>query len=202
MNWGLSMRFMTLGAEVPQSRSAGLLAAFTKRWKAFSGMVNSDPFCHSNACFLLCPSCQTSVEPRPSTTNTIFLVEVPLDIQRAGAGDLHDIATPKSFGAVELYIGSATAQPAPRSHRQILHPPHADAAIDRDTFCLHETVIGHRLARERAETGVFTRLRFMPMDLIRTIVHVVPLRYRVRLPAGQAAVGANRFSRPNSPAGP
>jgi hypothetical protein len=68
----LSNRFITLGAVVPHRSSAGALAALISRCRALSGMVNSEPACHSNAWRLLCPSCQTSVLPRPSTTSTSF----------------------------------------------------------------------------------------------------------------------------------
>jgi hypothetical protein len=68
----LSNRFITFGAEVPHSSSAGELAAFTKRWQALSGIVNSEPACHSKTCRRFCPSCQTSVVPRPSTTSATF----------------------------------------------------------------------------------------------------------------------------------
>jgi hypothetical protein len=69
---GLSIRFITFGAEVPQSSIAGDDAALTKRWKALSGIVNSEPRCHSKEWRLVCPSCQTSVVPLPSTTSTTF----------------------------------------------------------------------------------------------------------------------------------
>ena len=72
MKPGLSSRFITFGAEVPHSSSAGELDALMKRWNALSGIVNSEPFCHSKTWRLLWPSCQTSVEPRPSTTSTTF----------------------------------------------------------------------------------------------------------------------------------
>src|SRR5262245_26924250 len=72
MNCGLSRRFITFGADVPQSSSAGELAALMNRWNAFSGIANSDPFCQSKVCRRVCPSCQTSVVPRPSTTRQTF----------------------------------------------------------------------------------------------------------------------------------
>src|SRR5262249_49936481 len=52
MKLGLSSRFMTFGADVPHRSSAGELAALMKRWNALSGIANSEPFCHSNVCFL------------------------------------------------------------------------------------------------------------------------------------------------------
>ena len=64
----LFSRFMTLGAVLPPSSSAPPEVALTMRNQAFMGIENIDPFCHSKTCFLLSPSCQTSVVPRPSTT--------------------------------------------------------------------------------------------------------------------------------------
>jgi hypothetical protein len=66
------MRFITFGAVVPHKRRAGELVALTKRWCALRGIEKSDHFCHSKVCGLGWPSCQTSVEPRPSTTSTFF----------------------------------------------------------------------------------------------------------------------------------
>src|SRR5205085_2441449 len=54
------------------ARHERLDAAVMKRWHAFSGMENSEPFCHSNTWRFVWPSCQTSVVPRPSMTNTTF----------------------------------------------------------------------------------------------------------------------------------
>ena len=58
----------TLGAVLPAINSAPLAVALTMRNQAFMGMENIEPFCHSNTCFLLSPSCHTSVVPRPSIT--------------------------------------------------------------------------------------------------------------------------------------
>ena len=80
-----------------------------------------------------------------------FLVEMPLDIERAGARHFDDIDAPQALGAEELDVGAAAAEPLPRLQRQILHAAHADAAIDRHAFGLHEPVIGQRLALEFAE---------------------------------------------------
>src|SRR4030081_627372 len=99
-----------------------------------------------------------------------------LDIERASARDLDDIATPQSFRAVELDIASAPAQPMPRLHGQVLHPPHSYAAIDRNTLRLHEAVVEHWLASKLAKPPVLAGLGFMPVRLIRIIVHGVPLR--------------------------
>ena len=59
---------MRLGAVVPASSSAGEELALTMRCQAFTGIENSDPFCHSKTWRLESASSHTSVEPRPSTT--------------------------------------------------------------------------------------------------------------------------------------
>jgi two-component system copper resistance phosphate regulon response regulator CusR len=92
-----------------------------------------------------------------------FLVEVTLDIERAGAGHLDHVLAPQPFGAEQLDIAAAAAEPLPRLHRQVLHPPHSDAAIDRHAFRLHEGVVGHGLALEFAEAGVLARLGLVPV---------------------------------------
>src|SRR5437879_5472010 len=65
-----------------------------------------------------------------------LLVKVPLDIERARARHFDHIHAPQAFGAVELDVAAAAALPLPGRERQILHPPHANAAIDRDAFRL------------------------------------------------------------------
>ena len=60
--------FSTLGAVVPANNNAPLDVALTMRCQALIGIENIEPFCHSKTCFLVSPSCQTSVVPRPSTT--------------------------------------------------------------------------------------------------------------------------------------
>src|SRR3954470_24943816 len=80
-----------------------------------------------------------------------FFIEMPFGIERTGAGDLHDVAAPKAFRAVKLDVGSAPAEAAPWLHGQVLHPAHADAAIDRHALRFHEAVVGHGLSLERAE---------------------------------------------------
>ena len=68
MSSSLSIRFITFGADVPASSSAGVDEALTMRCMAFIGTENIEPACHSKTCFFVSPSCQTSVDPRPSTT--------------------------------------------------------------------------------------------------------------------------------------
>jgi hypothetical protein len=43
----LLIRFTRLGAVVPPRSSAGAELALTMRCQAFTGMENSEPFCHS-----------------------------------------------------------------------------------------------------------------------------------------------------------
>src|SRR6516165_10321981 len=95
--------------------------------------------------------------------------------ERAGAGYLDDIHPPQAFGAVELDVAAAPAQPLPRRHRQILHPLHADAAEDRHAFRFHETVVRHRRPLEPAEAGVLSGFGFVPVDLIGPVVHGAPI---------------------------
>src|ERR1700704_1955847 len=77
-----------------------------------------------------------------------LLIEMALDVERAGAGNFNDIHAPKPLGAVELDVAPAPAKPRPRLHRQVLHPMHADATMDRHALRLHEAVVRHRLAQE------------------------------------------------------
>ena len=100
-----------------------------------------------------------------------LLIKMPLDIERAGGRHLDHVAAPQAFGAVELDVAAASAEPLPRHERQILDAPHADAAIDRHAFRLHEAVIGHGRAFELAEAGVLAGLGFVPMDLVWRVVH-------------------------------
>src|SRR5437867_5388722 len=100
-----------------------------------------------------------------------LLIEMPLDIERARARHLDDIHAPQPFGAVELDVAAAAALPFPGRERQVLHAPHADAAIDRDAFRLHEVVIRHWLTQELAVAGVLASLGLVPMDLIGRVMH-------------------------------
>ena len=173
MKSGLSSRFITFGAEVPHSSSAGELDALTKRWNALSGIVNSEPFCHSNTWRLRLPFLPDFGRAAAFDDQHDLLVEMPLDIERAGARHLDHIHAPQALGAVELDVAAAPAEPLPRRHRQVLHAPHADAAIDRHALRFHEAVVGHRLALELAEAGVLAGLGLVPMDLIGRVVHRV-----------------------------
>ena len=100
-----------------------------------------------------------------------FLIHVPLDVERAGAGHLDDVHAPEALGAEQLDERTAAAEPLPRHQRQILHPAHADAAIAGHAFGLHEAVVRQRLALEFAKAGVLPCLRLVPVDLIGRVVH-------------------------------
>src|SRR5262249_11375424 len=104
-----------------------------------------------------------------------LLVEVMLDVERPGRGNLDHVHAPEAFGTVELDIGPTSAKPSPWRHRQVLHPPYADAAVDRHTLRLHEAVVGHRFAQELAETRVLAGLGLVPMDLIGRVMHGIIL---------------------------
>src|SRR5262245_57306302 len=111
-----------------------------------------------------------------------FFIKVPFDVERTGSRHFDHVASPKPLGAVKLNIAAAAAETAPGRKRQVLHAPHADAAIDRHPFGVHEAVIGHRSAIELAETGVFAGLGFMPVRLMRGVVHGRDLNYPPLLP--------------------
>src|SRR5579871_5931627 len=100
-----------------------------------------------------------------------LLVEMTLCVERAGAGNLDHIGAPQPLGAIELDIAAAPAEPLPGRQRQILHPPHPDAAIDWHPLLLHEHVIRHRLALEGAKARVLSRLGLMPMGCVRGVMH-------------------------------
>src|SRR5262245_21282453 len=59
-----------------------------------------------------------------------LLIEMAIDIERAGARYLDHVLAPQPFGAKQLDVGAAPAEPLPRLHRQVLHALDPDAAID------------------------------------------------------------------------
>src|SRR5437773_10949519 len=77
-----------------------------------------------------------------------LLVHVLLGIERARGRNLHDIAAPLGFGAVELDIVAAPAGALPGRERQVLHPADPDAAEHGDTLGFHEGVVGSQLLLE------------------------------------------------------
>src|SRR5262249_9467106 len=100
-----------------------------------------------------------------------FFVEVPLHVERAGGWNFDEIEPPQSFGAEELDIRAATAEPRPRRNRQIRNAANADAAIEPHALGLQEAVVGHRRALELAVAGVLAGFRLVPVHLIRSVVH-------------------------------
>src|SRR5262249_58388355 len=60
-----------------------------------------------------------------------LLVEMPLLVERARGRDLDHVAAPKAFGAIELDVAAAAAEPPPRRHRQGLPAAPPDAPEDR-----------------------------------------------------------------------
>src|SRR5215470_14258010 len=94
-----------------------------------------------------------------------------LNVERAGRRDLDDVEAPQALGAEELDKGAAPAEPRPIRERQVLHPAHPDAAVDRNAFGLHEAVVRHRRALELAVAGVLAGLRLVPVHLVGGVVH-------------------------------
>src|SRR5262249_19072228 len=115
-----------------------------------------------------------------------FLVEVPLDVERAGAGHLDDVTTPFALGAVELNVAAAPAHSRPWLQRQVLYFAHADVGVDRNAFRFHEQVIRGLRPVEFAEAGALEARRLMPMNLPGDFMH-----------DGALAVCANLLVRPN-----
>src|SRR5262249_23648636 len=118
-----------------------------------------------------------------------LLVEMPLLVERTGRRNLDHVAAPQALGAVELDVAAAPAEPPPWRDRQALHAPHADAAIDRDALGLHEAVVRHLRALECAEAGVLAGLRFVPMDLVRRVVHQKNANVRISMLSRGRACG-------------
>src|SRR6516165_780940 len=100
-----------------------------------------------------------------------LLIQMPLHVERTSGRDLDHIAAPKTLGAIKLDVGAAATQPLPGRHRQILHAPHADAAIDRHALRLDEAVIRHQRSLESSKAGVLSGLGLVPVNLVRGIVH-------------------------------
>ena len=71
----------------------------------------------------------------------LLFVEMLFGIQRAGAGNFDDITAPQPFGAEQLNERAVAAHALPRFARQVLHPAHADIAINRNPLRFHEVVI-------------------------------------------------------------
>src|SRR5579863_2608062 len=83
---------------------------------------------------------------------------MPVSVEGAGAGNLHDIASPQTFRAEKLNVAAASAEAFPRPHREVLHTLYADAAKNRNTLRLHKSVIGHHWPLEFAQSGIFAGL--------------------------------------------
>ena len=110
-----------------------------------------------------------------------LLVEMLFRIERAGARHLDHVAAPFSFGAVELNVGAAPAEPAPRGERQVLHAPHPDVAKDRNPFGFHEQVVRRLRPAEFAEAGAASARGFMPVRLAGNVVHRISVRRTSRM---------------------
>ena len=113
-----------------------------------------------------------------------FLVEMLFSIERAGARHLDHVAAPFAFGAVELDVGAFAAHALPRRHRQVLHLAHADIAVDRHAFRLHEQVVGCLRAVEFAEACAVDAGRLVPVGLVTQFMHDALFRTAVALVPG------------------
>src|SRR5262249_30869359 len=123
-----------------------------------------------------------------------LFIEVPLHVERTGGRDFDEIESPQSFGAEELDIRAATAEPLPRRQRQGLHAADPDAAIDRHALPLPAAVVGHGGALELAVSGVLAGFGFVPVHLMGSVVHGFPRDARSRLQ--WAGPGRAPFSSP------
>ena len=149
----------------------GRRACIDEPVQAFTGIENSEPFCHSNTCFLLSP-----VEPDFGRAAALgdqvdFLVDVLFRIERAGARNFDDVAAPFPFGAVKLDVGALAAQTLPGLHRQIEDGLQADVAENRDAVGLHEQVVGRLGTAEFADAGPVDAGRLVPVGLSGDFMH-------------------------------
>jgi hypothetical protein len=172
MKDGLSIRFITFGADVPQSRIAGGGRCVHKAMEGIERDREQGAALPFERVALGLPLLPDFGGAPALHHQHDLLVEMPLGMQCTGAGDFHDVHPPQAFGAVELDVAAAAAEPRPRLHRQVLHALDADAAKARHALRLHEAVVRHGLAEEFAEARVLAGLRLVPMFLIGRIVHV------------------------------
>src|SRR5262249_62127104 len=96
--------------------------------------------------------------------NDLF-IKVPLDVERPGARHLDHVAAPQPFGAVELNVAAAAANPFPGCQWQGLDPPHANAAANPDALRLPETVVRPPRALGFCQPRVLPRFGFRGLGL-------------------------------------
>src|SRR5262249_5224865 len=108
--------------------------------------------------------------------NHDLFIHVALGIEGACARNLNHIAAPLALCSVELDEGAIAAHAAPGPERHVLHAANPDAAIDRDSLCLHVIVIRRVRPLPGAVAGVRPSLRLVPV-LARDFVHGPPPRY-------------------------
>jgi len=97
--------------EVPHKSSAGALAALMKRWKALSGTRTANLFAISKVWRLFLAFLPHFRRAAALDHQHDLFVEVALDVERAGAGNLDHVGAPEALGAVELDIAAAPAEP-------------------------------------------------------------------------------------------
>src|SRR5262249_57052390 len=95
-----------------------------------------------------------------------------LGIERAGARHLDHVAAPTAFGAVELNEGSVATHAVPTLERQVLDPPHSDAAINGNPLRLHVVVIRRVGPLPSAVSRVLQSFRLVPLASVGCVVPV------------------------------
>src|SRR4029434_9363739 len=91
-------------------------------------------------------------------------------VEPTGAGNFDDVTTPQPLGAVELNERAAAAKALPLFERQLLDPLHADPAVNRHAFVLHEVVVRRIGPVPATDTGVLTFVGFLPLGWIRSFL--------------------------------
>src|SRR5258706_4916286 len=95
-----------------------------------------------------------------------------LGVEPAGARDFDHVTAPQTFGAIELNERASAAEPLPRFERQLLHTLHADAAINRHTFVLHEIIVGRVGPVPAADAGILAFVLLLPLGCVRRFMRL------------------------------
>ena len=103
-----------------------------------------------------------------------LLEHVSLGVQGAGGRNLDGITAPLALGTVELDIAASAADALPGFERQVANVAHAELAVDRNPFGLHELIVRCSQFPELAETGLLAFLWLYPM----LVTHLRLRRFR------------------------